>query len=199
MNLKSFFLSFFVITLVLLTGCNNNQVPAETADANSESATTATAPSAYTTKKAIPREMETTVGNETFKIKYHSPGVRERVIWGGLVPYEEVWVTGGHKATSLEVSSDFEVNNTKIPAGKYAIFTIPGKETWTVILNKNWDQHLTDEYNAADDILRFQVKPVENLHTERLTYSIEKTGDTQANLAVAWEKIKIAFPIKVSK
>lgn len=187
-----------IMILNLLTSCGNEPKPAN-ADMNSEPATTTTAPPADTTKKSIPREMETTVGRATFKIKYHSPGVRERVIWGGLVPYEEVWVTGGHKATSLEVSGDFEVNNTKIPAGKYALFTIPGKETWTVILNKNWDQHLTDEYNAADDILRFQVKPVENLHTERLTYSIEKTGDTQANLAVAWEKIKIAFPIKVGR
>jgi hypothetical protein len=184
--------------LNLLTSCGN-EPKSTNVDTNSEPATTTTTPPADTTKKSIPRELETTVGNATFKIKYHSPGVRERVIWGGLVPYDDVWVTGGHKATSLEVSSDFQVNNTKIPAGKYALFTIPGKEEWTVILNKNWDQHLTDEYNAADDILRFQVKPVANPHTERLTYRIDKIADKQADITMAWEKLKITFPIESDK
>lgn len=186
-----------IMILNLLTSCGN-EPKSTNVDTNSEAATT-TAPPADTTKKSIPRELEATVGNATFKIKYHSPGVRDRVIWGGLVPYDEVWVTGGHKATSLEVSSDFQVNDTKIPAGKYALFTIPGKEGWTVILNKNWDQHLTDEYNIADDILRFQVKPVENPHTERLTYSIDKVADKQADITMAWEKLKIAFPIESDK
>jgi len=196
MNLKiSTILSGLII---LLTSCGN-EPKSTNVDTNSEPATTNTAPPADTTKKSIPRELEATVGNTTFKIKYHAPGVRDRVIWGGLVPYDEVWVTGGHKATSLEVSNGFQVNNTKIPAGKYALFTIPGKEEWTVILNKNWDQHLTDEYNATDDLLRFQVKPVENPHTERLTYSIDKIADKQADITMAWEKLKIAFPIESDK
>ena len=197
MNLKFLFIYFWMIAFALLTSCGNEPKSANP-DTNPTPATI-TDPPTDTTKKSIPRELETTVGNTTFKIKYHAPGVRDRVIWGGLVPYDEVWVTGGHKATSLEVSSDFQVNDTKIPAGKYALFTIPGKEEWTVILNKNWDQHLTDEYNASDDVLRFQVKPVENPHTERLTYRIDKIADKQADITMAWEKLKIAFPIESDK
>ncbi|MBC8923868.1 DUF2911 domain-containing protein, partial [Escherichia coli] len=77
---------------------------------------------------------------------YHSPGVRKRIIWGGLVPYDEVWVTGAHDATTVEMPKAFVVNGKTIPAGKYAIFTIPGKNAWTVIINKQWQQHLATEY-----------------------------------------------------
>ena len=79
-------------------------------------------------KKSIPAETKKAIGNTDIKINYHSPAVRGRVIWGGLVPYGAVWVTGAHSATTLEVGKAFKVGKTIIPAGKYALFTIPGKE-----------------------------------------------------------------------
>src|SRR5690242_3112371 len=84
-----------------------------------------------TTKKSIKSMAYSIVGVDSIKINYHSPGVRKRVIWGGLVPYDEVWVTGAHDATTLEVPKAFVVNGKEIPAGKYAFFTIPGKKEWT--------------------------------------------------------------------
>ena len=75
-------------------------------------------------------------------IQYYAPAVRGRMIWGGLDPFDEVWVTGAHSATNWEFIKDIVINGQTIAAGKYAIFTIPDKDKWTIIINENWNQHL---------------------------------------------------------
>ena len=96
------------------------------------------------------------------------------MIWGELVPYDKIWVTGAHNATSLEVGKDFRVGDKTIPAGKYALFTIPGKEQWTVIINKNWNQHQADNYKQSEDMVRLNVKPETTGEVvERLKYEID--------------------------
>lgn len=150
-----------------------------------------------TTKKSIKSMAYVIVGGDSIKINYHSPGVRKRNIWGGLVPYDEVWVTGAHDATTLEMPKAFVVNGTEIPAGKYAIFTIPGKKEWTLIINKNWKQHLATAYDEKDDIVRIKVKPAKNTHTERLQYFIELGQNNSGTIAVAWEKIRVALPFVI--
>jgi hypothetical protein len=147
-----------------------------------------------TSKKSIKSMAFAVVNGDSIKINYHSPGVRKRIIWGGLVPYDEVWVTGAHDATTLEMPKSFIVNGTEIPAGKYAIFTIPGKSEWTVIINKHWQQHLATEYDERDDVVRIKIKPKKNAHTERLQYFIELKKNNTGIMAMAWEKIKIEFP-----
>ena len=147
-----------------------------------------------TTKKSIKSIAYAIVNGDSIKINYHSPGVRKRVIWGGLVPYDEVWVTGAHDATTLEMIKPFVVNGKEIPAGKYAFFTIPGKKEWTIIINKNWEQHLASEYDETDDIIRVKVKPKKNEHTERLQYFIESTTGKNGKIAVAWEKLRVEIP-----
>jgi hypothetical protein len=71
-----------------------------------------------TSKKSIPSVMATRIGQDSVIIRYSSPGVRGRIIWGGLVPYDEVWVTGAHDATSIEIRRNFKIGSTLIPAGK---------------------------------------------------------------------------------
>lgn len=152
-----------------------------------------------TTKKSIKSMAFAIVDGDSIKINYHSPGVRKRVIWGGLVPYDEVWVTGAHDATTLEIPKPIIVNGKEIPAGKYAFFTIPGKNEWAIIINKQWKQHLATEYDEKEDVIRVKVKPMENAHTERLQYFIEETKGNTAKIAVAWEQLKIEFEIKIEK
>lgn len=137
------------------------------------------------------------VGADSIKINYHSPGVRKRVIWGGLVPYDEVWVTGAHDATTLEMPKAFLINGKEIPAGKYAFFTIPGNNEWTIILNKNWKQHLASEYDEKDDIVRAIVKPDKNEHVERLQYFIHTSNDTNGKITVMWEKLRVELPFMI--
>ncbi len=149
-------------------------------------------------KKSIPAEAKKWVRNTDIKIAYHSPAVRGRVIWGGLVPYDAVWVTGAHSATTLEVGKDFILGGKMIPAGKYALFTIPGKDGWTIILNKNWKQHLADDYSEAEDVVRIQAKPqATDGVTERLNYAIDQTGERTANVIISWEKLRVPFAIEI--
>lgn len=147
-----------------------------------------------TFKKSIPCVTICKVGKTEMSIHYHSPAVKNRVIWGGLVPYNEVWVTGAHSATRLDSDKAFTINGVKIPAGKYALFTIPGKDEWTVIINKNYEQHLTDDYNSTDDIVRVKIKPIAlETQLERLQYFIENN-----KIIIAWEKIKVELPFSIN-
>lgn len=190
LNPKTALLSALISIFVI--ACTNSDTGNNKENKNAQTA------AADTSKKSIPMETSKRINNAQITIKYHSPGVRGRIIWGGLVPYDQVWVTGAHNATTFEISRDFEAGDKKIPAGKYALFTIPGKDEWTVIINKNWQQHLTDEYAESDDLVRIKVKP-ETLSTnvERLKYDIDQTGEYKANIIISWEKIRIPFSIRI--
>lgn len=140
------------------------------------------------------------IGDAHIHIDYSSPGVRGRIIFGGLVGYDDVWQTGAHKATWIETNKDLTIDGQLLPAGKYGIFTIPSKGEWTVILNKNWDQHGKDEYDEKDDVIRFKVTPSisENI-TEHLEYKVNKASETEGTISLAWEKVMISFPFKINK
>jgi Protein of unknown function (DUF2911) len=143
-----------------------------------------------TFKKSIPCIAKGKIGTASAEIKYYSPGLKNRIIWGGLVPYDNVWVTGAHSATSLTITKDFKVGDKKIKAGTYALFTIPGKDSWVFILNKNYEQHLADEYKQEEDVVRVSVKPDATVKKlERLQYFIERNS-----IVIAWENLKIEVP-----
>src|SRR5687767_12572130 len=137
-----------------------------------------------TSKKSITSMAVGVIKSDSVKISYHSPAVRKRIIWGGLVPYDEVWVTGAHDATTIEIAKPFVIGGKEIPAGKYAIFTIPGKEEWIVIINTKWKQHLASEYDQKEDVVRIKVKPKKNAMTERLQYFVEESSGKSGKIAV---------------
>ena len=146
--------------------------------------------------KSIKREAHGQIGQNHFTIHYFSPGVRGRVIWGGLVAMNQLWVTGAHQATNVEFTEPIAVEGQTVPAGRYAFFTIPGEDKWTLILNKNWDQHLADDYDEELDVLRLDVSPQEVADTERLEYSIEKTGDNEGEIQMRWENLQVTLPFQ---
>ncbi len=152
-----------------------------------------------TTKKSIKSIATGSINGDSVIINYHSPGVRKRIIWGGLVPFDEVWVTGAHDATTIEFDKPLKMGGKEIPGGKYALFSIPGRNEWTVIINKHWQQHLATEYDQKDDIVRIKVKPQNNEHTERLQYFIEDKGNGKGTISMAWEKVKISFDLLAGK
>lgn len=152
-----------------------------------------------TSKKSIRSMAYAMNGNDSIKIVYHSPGVRKRIIWGGLVPFDEVWVTGAHDATTFDIGSAFVLGGKEIPAGRYALFTIPGETEWTFIVNKHWQQHLASEYDEKDDVVRVTVKPSQVQHTERLQYFIDYISGKDFSIVVAWEKIRIEIPFTVKQ
>lgn len=149
-----------------------------------------------TVKGSIKAEATGKIGSANICMRYTSPAVRGRVIWGELVPFDKVWVTGAHNATSLETDQEISIGGTKIPAGKYAFFTIPGKDEWTVIINKNWNQHQADKYSEAEDLVRLTVKPqTAPKNQERLRYDIVTEDGNKGKLILSWEKINLSVPI----
>jgi hypothetical protein len=134
------------------------------------------------------------VGDAHIHIDYSSPGVRDRIIFGGLLSYDMVWQAGAHNATWLETNQDLIIDGKTLPAGKYGFFTIPSKKEWTIIFNTNWDQHGKDDYDEKEDVLRFKVKSIlSETTTEHLEYKVKKITDTQGSISLAWEKVLIDF------
>ena len=137
------------------------------------------------------------IGTCTVKIEYHRPRIRNRVIWGDLVPFGEVWRTGANEATTISFSQAVKVADSPVPAGKYALFTIPGREKWIVILNKRHNQMGTFEYTPKEDILRFEVRPIATSFTEYLSFEIYPAGESSAYVDLDWEKLRIYFLVEV--
>jgi hypothetical protein len=149
-----------------------------------------------TIKGSSRREAKGNIGDVEVTVNYGSPGVRGRVIWNGLVSFDQVWVTGAHWATAVTFSKDVVVGDTEVPAGTYGFYTIPSQDTWTLILNKNFDMHLADDYDQADDLLRIVVTPelLEN-PVQRLTYEVAAEGDKAGSVSMSWEQISVRMPI----
>ena len=131
-------------------------------------------------------------------IDYSSPSVRNRIIFGGLLAFDEVWQSGAHNATWIETDYDLLIEGKKLEKGKYGFFTIPSKEEWTVIFNSNWEQHGKDEYDDKDDVLRFSVNPEElEESVESLKYEVKEKGENEGLISLSWEKTRILFHFKV--
>jgi len=158
-------------------------------------------------KKSKPREKKVLsphtsamamIGNAHVHIDYSSPGVRDRIIFGGLVGYNTIWQAGAHNATWIETNKNLTIDGKLLPAGKYGLFTIPSKEDWIVMINKNWDQHGKDEYDEKDDVLRFKVTPsISDEITEHLEYKVVKIDDNNGTISLAWEKVSLKFNFKI--
>src|SRR5215813_4739000 len=130
-----------------------------------------------------------TIGVTKVEIVYSRPHVKgparkeDRVIWGGLVPYDQVWRTGANAVTKITFDGDVAVEGQKLPAGSYGLFTIPGKTEWTVIFNKQATGSPGD-YKAESDVLRVKVKPVAVPTCETFTIGFPQVTATSAELAL---------------
>lgn len=130
------------------------------------------------------------------KIVYSQPHKRGREIFGGIVPYGEVWRTGANEATEITFTKDILFNSTLVKAGTYSFFTIPDRIKWTIILNSETGLWGSYNYNSKLDILRFDV-PVQNLDTpfEPFTMLFDQVND-KATLKLMWDKTLVEIPIK---
>ena len=139
------------------------------------------------------------VGLTDIEIVYSRPGVKGRTIFGGIVPYGQVWRTGANQATKITFSTAVKLEGHEIPAGTYALFTIPGENEWTIILNKNTNQWGAFQYNTNDDLVRFNVTPVTLADTTVETFAIEfnRIRDESAVLELVWEKTVVPIRLDV--
>ncbi len=130
------------------------------------------------------------------RITYSQPHKRGRQIFGKLVPYGEVWRTGANEATELTTTRDIIINGTLLPAGNYTLFTIPEKDKWTVIINKDVGLWGAYNYNPKMDALRFEV-PVQQTDVawEAFTMQFDQRNNV-ADLLLIWDTVKIVIPIQ---
>ncbi|MBA3239887.1 MAG: DUF2911 domain-containing protein, partial [Acidobacteria bacterium] len=151
---------------------------------------------------------------------YSRPGVKGRKIWGDapagaaagtgtldgaraaadapLVPYGHVWRTGANEATLFEVTDNVLVNGQPLPAGRYSLHTIPGRDEWTIIFNKDDGQWGSFTYDEKKDALRIKTKPeMVADNQEWLKFGIEPDGETAMRIALRWEKVVVPFTVEV--
>jgi hypothetical protein len=129
-------------------------------------------------------------------LTYARPNVKGRKIFGGMEPYNVVWRTGANSATVIKFTNEVIIDGKKVPAGEYGLFSIPGTEEWTIILNKTAKQWGAYTYKEADDFLRFKVKTdkLKDL-TETMTLNFINVSPTTCDLQMKWEHSGFAFHI----
>ena len=137
------------------------------------------------------------VGLVDVTVTYSRPSARGREIFGGLESYGELWRTGANRATKVSLSSELSVAGNIVPAGDYALFTIPGEEKWTVIFNKNTEQSGTGSYDEAQDALRTEVAASSTKDPyETFTIGFSDLSETKATMFIAWENTKVVIPLE---
>ncbi len=142
------------------------------------------------------------IGLSTVTIDYSRPSMRNRLIFGDLVPFDRMWKTGENEATTIEFSDDVLIEGEYLPKGKYALYTMPGEEVWSVIFYKDWDQFgLPKRYMESQEALAVEVESEELAMTfETLLINIDKIRDSSAVLQLIWEdvlvEVKMSFDTK---
>lgn len=200
-----------VLLLGLLTlsfSCNSSQATKQEGDAetvaetdngemgSSEGSMSGEAYTITVLKSDIPsprKEMKGKVGDATITVNYGSPSVKGRTLWGGLVPYDQVWRAGANEATTIEVDKAITVGGQSLAAGKYGFFLYPKEDgAWEVIFNQVADQWGAYDYDQSKDVLRVSATPtmVEEA-AEAMDFKIEGS-----DLVLLWGKLKL--PISIS-
>lgn len=138
------------------------------------------------------------VGLTDIEITYSRPGLKGRVMIGQVEPYGKVWRTGANNATTLAFSTDVKLNGHAVPAGKYALFTIPTDRDWTVIISKKSNQSGAFAYNEADDLVRFTVTPVQlGESVETFEIGLNDIRDDSATINLSWAKLRVPIRLEL--
>ena len=137
------------------------------------------------------------VGLTDILVNYHRPAVNNRTVWGGIVPYDQVWRAGANENTTISFSTDVMVETKKVAAGTYGLHMIPTKNIWTVIFSKDNAAWGSFFYNEKNDAVRFTVTPVANDFQEWLSYSFDQLSAKSTTLTLKWEKLSIPIKIEV--
>ncbi len=138
------------------------------------------------------------IGITDITINYHRPLVNKRKVWGGLVPYGEVWRAGANENTTIKFTDPVTIEGKALPAGTYGLHMIPGENEWTVIFSKNSTSWGSFTYNQSEDALRVTVKPQTADFHEALTYDFDDVGPDASVVTMRWEKLAVPFKVDVN-
>jgi hypothetical protein len=138
------------------------------------------------------------VGITDITINYHRPLVNGRKVWGGLVPYGQVWRAGANENTTIAFTDSVTIDGQPLPRGTYGLHMIPAENEWVVIFSKNSTSWGSFTYNQAEDALRVTVKPQPaDLH-EALTYDFDEVKPGSSVVTMRWEKVAVPFKVGVN-
>jgi tetratricopeptide (TPR) repeat protein len=139
-----------------------------------------------------------TVGLTDIAITYHRPAVNKRMVWGDLVPWDQVWRAGANENTTIAFSSPVTVNGKPLAAGTYGLHMIPKKDgDWTIAFsNVNWAWG-SFTYDEKEDALRVTAKPQPADFQERLSYAFDEPTDGSVDVSMRWEKVRLPFRVEV--
>ncbi len=130
------------------------------------------------------------------KVVYSRPQLKDRTVGIDLAPYGDVWRTGANEATEIKFYKETGFGDQTIPAGTYSLFSIPGKDQWTIILSKDLDVWGAYSYNPSNDVARITVTPStaeESLEAFGITFS--SNGDGGAQMVMGWDTVRVAVPL----
>ncbi len=138
-----------------------------------------------------------TIGITDITINYHRPLANDRKIWGGLVPYGQVWRAGANENTTITFSDPVMVEGKPLDKGTYGLHMIPNADEWTIIFSKNSSAWGSFTYDQAEDALRVNVKPQAAEMHNALTYDFDKVQPDSAVVELEWEKVAVPFKVAV--
>lgn len=137
------------------------------------------------------------VGLTDVSVAYSRPSAKERVIFGNLVPYGDMWRTGANKNTTIEFSTFAFLGGSEISPGKYSLFTVPGEDEWEIIINSKNDHSGTSGYSEEADVARFKAKVKPCAMVETFSITFENLTANSVDMVLSWEKTHVSFEIKV--
>lgn len=143
-----------------------------------------------------PGTAEVTLKGKKITIDYSRPYLKGRHVGQELAPYGKIWRTGANEATALTTEVDLNIGGTRVPAGKYTLWTLPSEGTWKLIVNKQTGQWGTN-YDESQDLARIDMqKTALPQSVEQFTISFEKKDENTANLNLDWENIRVWVAVK---
>ena len=138
------------------------------------------------------------VAATNIEVTYFRPSTRGRAIFGTLVPWGQVWRTGANNATRINFTTPVELNGTPVDSGSYELFTIPGEQEWTVILQRSRGQWGSYAYDPANDAVRFSARPVTlATPTENFTIGFSDVTTDAATMSLAWDRVSVSIRITI--
>jgi hypothetical protein len=137
-----------------------------------------------------------TIGTTIVEIKYGRPGARDRQVFGQLVPFQQVWRTGADESTAISFSDDVIFGGERVAAGVYSLYTIPGEDLWTIIINErhSWGT----QYDESYDVIRIDAQPEDASHMEQFMIYFRNIDADQGELVLHWENTRVPVTISVN-
>jgi tetratricopeptide (TPR) repeat protein len=142
-------------------------------------------------------EISQKIGITNITIKYHRPLVNDRKIWGGLVPYGQVWRAGANFNTMISFTDPVTIEGQPLAPGTYGLHMIPNADEWTIIFSKNSTSWGSFTYDQAEDAIRVNVKPATADMHNALTYDFDQLTPNSAVVELEWEKVAVPFKVAV--